>query len=87
MVLVEAQASGVVPMAFAVSDGVKEILGDNEFGIAVKPFDEKAYARQLDALMSEPERRKAISQRAIDRCQRYSQTTVGQQWLQFLNNL
>lgn len=87
LVLVEAQASGVVPMAFAVSDGVKEILGDNEFGIAVKPFDEKAYARQLDALMSEPERRKAISQRAIDRCQRYSQTTVGQQWLQFLNNL
>ncbi|MDE6489693.1 MAG: glycosyltransferase [Muribaculaceae bacterium] len=87
LVLVEAQASGVVPVAFAVSDGVKEILGNNEFGIAVKPFDEKAYTRQLDALMSDPERRKAISLRAIDRCQRYSQTTVGQQWLQLLDNL
>lgn len=42
LVLVEAQASGVVPMAFAVSDGVKEILGDSEFGIAVKPFDEES---------------------------------------------
>lgn len=87
LVLVEAQASGVVPMAFAVSDGVKEILGDSEFGIAVKPFDEKAYARQLDALMSDSDRRAAISRHALANCRKYSQATVGTRWLQFFNDL
>lgn len=58
-VLVEAMSSGVVPIAFGCTDGVREILGDGR-GVLVEGFDEKAYAAGLHRLLQD---RQGLEQR------------------------
>lgn len=58
-VLVEAMSSGVVPIAFGCTDGVREILGDGR-GVLVEGFDEKAYAAELHRLLQD---RQGLEQR------------------------
>ena len=48
--LLEALAAGCRPIAFACSEGVKEILGEGR-GEAVEPFDENKFGRSLSAMM------------------------------------
>ncbi len=55
-VLVEAMSSGVVPIAFGCTDGVREILGDGR-GVLVEGFDEKAYAAGLHRLLQDRQSR------------------------------
>lgn len=50
--LTEAQAHGVIPIAFGCSEGVKEILSPNrEGGFIISPFNRKEYAETLLSLM------------------------------------
>ncbi len=59
--LTEAQANGVIPIAFGCSDGVKTILspsGTN--GFIVNPFDEDKFARTLLKVAQMPEDQKLV---------------------------
>lgn len=88
LVLVEAQAAGVVPMAFSCSGGVREILGeDGAAGVCVEPFDEEAYARELAALMRDDERRRAMQPALRRKAAGFSLENTGRAWLGLFDEL
>lgn len=88
LVLAEAQAAGVVPMAFPCSGGVREIIGDDgTTGVCVPPFDELAYARELAALMRDGERRRAMQPAMRRKAAAYSPEHTGRMWLRLLEEL
>lgn len=88
LVMTEAQQAGVVPMAFACSEGVAEILSPSwENGVLIEPFDIDAYAAALARLMSDDEQRRQISANCREAVKRYDLDHVGQSWLTLLNGL
>lgn len=88
LVLVEAQAAGVVPMAFGCSGGVRQILGDDgKTGICVEPFDLAAYERELSALMSDQARRRAMQQAMREKVADYSLERIGHDWMELFAEL
>lgn len=85
LVLTEAQQAGVVPMAFACSEGVSEILSPSwENGVLIEPFDIDAYATALARLMSEDELRKQIAANCREKVKRYDLDHVGRSWEELL---
>lgn len=88
LVLTEAQANGVVPIAFGCSEGVKSILSPSGVnGILVEPFDLETYARELLSIMTDTERRKQIQQNVIEKSKSYSPEVIGQEWIALLDKL
>lgn len=86
LVLTEAQANGVVPMAFGCSEGVKEILSPNGVnGFVIPPFDLDAYARTLLSIMRDVETRKRIQKNVIEKSKSYSPEVIGEKWIALLN--
>ena len=88
LVLTEAQANGVVPIAFGCSDGVKSILSPSGVnGVVVEPFDLEAYARELLSLMNDDARRKQMQRQVIEKSKSYSPEVVGKEWIALLERL
>lgn len=88
LVLAEAQASGVVPIAYGCSDGVRELLGeDGTTGIVIEPFDEEAYVRELAALMEDSERRRRMQPAMKARAAEFSPEACGRRWIGLLQEL
>lgn len=88
MVLVEAQAAGVWPIAFGVSAGVREIIGtDGTRGTLIKPGREKEYAARLAELMDNPERLDAARETLSRSAQKYSVETVTKRWQQLFDEI
>ena len=88
LVLVEAQAAGVVPIAFACSGGVRRIVGsDRSTGILIEPFDEKGYAEELAALMRDEGLRSAMQPAMIAKTSEYSLENTGRMWDRMLGEL
>ena len=88
MVLAEAQANGVWPIAFNVSAGVEELIGtDATRGTLVKPYSEKAYASALSALMADPARLDAMRPAMIASTRRYTPTAIANAWHRYLTSL
>ncbi len=88
LVLVEAQAAGVVPIAFSCSGGVKQILGkDGSVGVVVTPFNIYEYTQKLTALMRDENRRKRMQSAMLTKVQEYSLENTGQQWLNMFDDL
>ena len=88
LVLTEAQQAGVVPMAFACSEGVTEILSPSwENGVLVEPFDLDAYAAALARLMSEDDLRRQIAANCREAVKRYDLENVGKRWEQLLDRV
>ena len=86
--LTEAQANGLPAIAFNCSAGVEEILGSGgEYGVLVKPYDEKAYARQLLALIGDASRRQHIAQQALNHVSRYDIDHCGEEWMRMLQQV
>ena len=86
--LTEAQQAGVVPMAFACSDGVSEILSPSwECGVLIEPFDLDTYAAALARLMSEDELRRQIAANCREKVKAYSIEKVGERWEELLSSL
>lgn len=88
LVLTEAQANGVIPMAFGCSAGVREILSpNNKNGIIIEPGDMKGYARKLKELIENKELRKQMQLNVIEKSKEYSPEVVGQNWIKLINTL
>ncbi len=64
MALLEAQASGL-PVLAGRFGGVGQVVADGESGILTDPGDAAGFAAALDVLLSEPERRRAMSEAAL----------------------
>lgn len=87
--LTEAQANGVIPIAFDCCAGINEILAPSgENGFLVKPFSEKEFARTLVqvARMSEEEKLR-IRHNVIKKSRRYPVEDICGQWRQLFDSL
>ena len=81
LVLIEAQQAGVIPVAFACSAGVREILSpDGENGRLIPPFDLDAYAEALASLMSDESLRKQMQQNVLKKARLYNIEEIVKQW-------
>lgn len=87
--LTEAQAHGVIPIAFACSDGVKEVLSPSGVnGFLVPPGDEEAFARTLVevARLSE-DKKQVLRQNLLKKAATYSVSLSGNKWIKLLREL
>ncbi len=81
LVLVEAQAAGVWPVAFGCSAGIRELIGDGGTrGSVVTPYSENEYAATLSGLMSDPERIAALRPAMIESTHRYAPEVIAGKW-------
>lgn len=80
--LTEAQANGVIPIAFGCTGGIREILSpDGVNGFIIKPFDEDNYAAVLKdiAKMNEKERM-ALRHNAVNHVKKFSLSETAKKW-------
>ncbi|TYK38659.1 glycosyltransferase [Bacteroides pyogenes] len=86
--LTEAQANGVVPIAFDCCAGIREILSPSgENGILIPPFRKRIYADELCKLLLDPEKLACMRENVIRKSQEYSVEKVGRKWLQLFDRL
>ena len=62
----EAAAAGKVVIAFDIGGPGEEII-NNETGFLISPFDEKEFADKIEFLINNPETRKKMEKRALER--------------------
>lgn len=85
LVLTEAQANGVIPMAFGCSAGVKDILNPSgENGYIITPFDLKEYANKILSIMNNEEERKRLQKNVLKKSKLYSPEVVGKKWIDLI---
>ncbi len=87
--LTEAQASGVIPIAFACSAGVEEILKpDGVNGFLVNCFDEQEYAEKLVEIAQMSEEKKLEMRHAIVAHRaKYSPDVIARKWQALFDSL
>jgi len=86
LVVTEAQANGVVPVAFDCSAGIRHLMvpsGTN--GVLIPAFDMDEYARQLARLMDDESLRLRIQDQVLKK--RYPLEEVGQGYFQLYESL
>jgi glycosyltransferase involved in cell wall biosynthesis len=86
--LTEAQANGVVPVAFECTAGVREILSlSGVNGILVPPFRKRQFARELLDLINSPDRLKQMQQHVIVKSKTYCPELAGEKWAKLFDLL
>jgi phosphatidylinositol alpha-mannosyltransferase len=81
MVLTEAFAAGTTVVASDIA-GYRDVVTDGLDGVLVPPGDAQSLAEALRDLYHEPERRRALAERAIHTVQRFSWQHVSQEVMQ-----
>lgn len=87
MVLPEAMAFGTIPFAFDSFPAVHDILEEEKTGFLVKPFSIKEYARKLERLMSDEEKRAVMAQNCMNDVTRFSLNNIVVKWEALFNSL
>lgn len=87
MVLPEAMAFGTIPFAFDSFPAVHDILEEGKTGFLVKPFSIKEYARKLERLMSDEEKRAVMAQNCMNNVTRFSLNNIVVKWEALFNSL
>ena len=89
LALTEAQANGVIPIAFNCCDGVREILSpEGVHGFTVEPFNEDAFARTLVRVagMSEEDKTE-IRKNIVRRIRNFSPENTAREWARLFDRL
>jgi len=82
LVLTEAMQFGVVPMAFSSFESIDDIIKEGVTGYKIKPYDLKQYARQLELLMTDENRRSQMAQNARKHVtEKFNVERITQQWI------
>ena len=88
LVISEAQAAGVVPIAFDSSAGIRELIGeDSSYGCLVPPFDLEAYGAQLLRLCQDDALRYHLSESAQAHSLNYTPTRNASRWEELFSQL
>ena len=87
--LTEAQANGVIPIAFACTDAVKYILSPSGVnGFLVDCFDEDQYASVLVSLArADAQYRLKLQHNVVEKAKMYSPTRIAIQWKDVFDSL
>jgi glycosyltransferase involved in cell wall biosynthesis len=87
MVLLEAMAAGLPPVAFDCPTGPGEVLDHGTSGLLVPPTDVTAMAAGICELIEDPARRRAIGAAAHESSRTYSMAAVARRWEDLLTDL
>ena len=88
LAILEAQAYGVVPIAYDSYASVKDVISDGNNGILVNRFgDIEGYAEKLSFLMKDRKYRDCLAERAMDNSSLFSSEVVVRKWQTILENL
>ena len=88
LVLTEAQAYGVVPIAFNCCAGIEEIISpENGYGILIKSFDLQAYTKALDKLMNDPVTLQQMQVKVKESVKRFTLDKIMPQWIHLIQHL
>lgn len=88
LVLLEAQQSGVIPIAFNCSAGVENVLSPNwENGVLINDFSMQEYEKALCQLMSNENLRQKMQQNVIKKAQDYDIEKIGRMWHELFTKL
>lgn len=80
--LTEAQANGVIPIAFNCTAGVKEILSPSGInGFLITPFHKRKYAYTLLKILRDPDKLQRMRKDVILKAKLYSPDRIGEKWL------
>ena len=80
LVLVEAMAYGVVPLAFDSYANVGDIITDGQDGFLVKPFDVDVYAAKVARLMDDESLRSRMAAAGVVKSKAFSLDEIGRKW-------
>lgn len=81
MVLIEAQAFGVVPIAFSSFAAVNDIISHNTNGVLIPPYDVSSYANAISDLISDNIKRETLAKNAQKSIGQFQASTVANTWL------
>ncbi|MFN3754472.1 glycosyltransferase [Flavobacterium sp.] len=87
MVLVEAQAYGVVPVAFDSFSALGSIIEDGQTGIVVPPFEVEEYVAKITAVMRDEVKRNAMAEQAQIAVDKFMPAKIAQDWVKLFNEL
>lgn len=86
--LTEAQANGVVPIAFDSVAGIRHILAPSGInGYLIPPFNLNDFAKTLQALANDPVRLDTMRQNVLKKAKEYAIEVVGKQWMELFEDL
>ena len=86
--LTEAQANGVIPVAFDSCAGIHHIVAPSGVnGILVPPFSRRAFANVLLRLLNSPEQLDAMRKNVVIKAKEYSPRLIGQKWMDLFESL
>ena len=87
LVLVESMAYGCVPMAFESFETVTDIVNNGVDGVLVPPFEIKEYAEKLMFLMDDEDKRKEMSEKAVEKSKEFYIEKIMPQWVDLIEKL
>ncbi|MFZ4057306.1 MAG: glycosyltransferase [Ferruginibacter sp.] len=85
MVLVEAQAMGVVPIAFNSFRALPDIIEHKVNGFCIDPFDVDAYCSTVELLMRNEDLRNNMALAAQKSIEKFNAHHIAHRWLQLFN--
>lgn len=86
--ITEAQANGVVPIAFACTAGVERLIapsGTN--GILIPPFNKHKFANELVALALDETRLRLMRDHVMEKAKSYLPDVTGKKWIELFERL
>lgn len=88
LAILEAQAYGVVPIAFDSYASLRDVVEDGVNGVVIENFgDLDTFVKQLANLMKDKERRQELARNACFSSTNFSSEKIGDQWLEMLEKL
>lgn len=87
MTLVEAMQNGCIPFAFDNFTVLHDIIEDNYNGFIIPSNDESIYAKKIENLIINNDKRKQIAENCITSCKKFSIENIGNIWIKMLMSL
>ena len=87
LVLIEAMAYGIVPIAFDSYSAIREIIDDGIDGCLVEPFNITQFSNTLSLLVEDKKRYDQMSTNAIAKARIFSKDIIIEKWLTIMKTV
>jgi glycosyltransferase involved in cell wall biosynthesis len=87
MVLLEAMSCGLPVVSFDCPQGPADIVATGRNGTLVAPEDVAGFSAALEALIGDPERRRAYGAAALETVRAYEAAAIAARWESLLADL